>query len=243
MMTTIVQMLGRGKVTVLAVVVALTLVGGSTALAGTGVGGNFNLGQINTVNALSRLVGSVAGPSLLIDNNSTNASATALDLRVEPGKAPMKVNSAARVANLNADKIDDRHANELNRVAFQKLNDSNLGSADGTAAATTINAPTRGFLVIEASSNVFNAQQNDPLVQCLFEVDNGADDPSRRFMQLNKDLNEEEDCSTNTVVPVDAGNHSVDLEARDVGSGTNFDQTTLSAVFVPFDKNGDIPAH
>lgn len=43
---------------------------------------------------------------MTIDNNSANASATALDLQVEPGKAPMKVNSATQVANLNADKID-----------------------------------------------------------------------------------------------------------------------------------------
>ena len=39
-------MLRRGKVTVLAVVAALTLFGASTALAGTGVGAVFNLGQL-----------------------------------------------------------------------------------------------------------------------------------------------------------------------------------------------------
>jgi hypothetical protein len=33
---------------------------------------------------------------LRIDNNSTNASATALELRVEPGKAPMEVDSGRR---------------------------------------------------------------------------------------------------------------------------------------------------
>jgi hypothetical protein len=33
----------------------------------------------------SKLVGSVAGASLLIDYNSTNAAATALDLQVEAG--------------------------------------------------------------------------------------------------------------------------------------------------------------
>ena len=45
-----------------------------------------------------------------IDNNSTDASATALDLQVEAGKAPMKVNSATQVANLNADKLDGQDA-------------------------------------------------------------------------------------------------------------------------------------
>jgi hypothetical protein len=90
----------------LAVVLALTVGLASTALAGTGVGARFDLGKTNTVNAVTKLVGSVVGPSLQIDNNSADAAATALDLQVEPGKAPMKVSSDAKVANLNADKLD-----------------------------------------------------------------------------------------------------------------------------------------
>jgi hypothetical protein len=100
--------LGRATVFVvgLAVILALTVGVVSTALAGSGVGATFNLGKTNTVGAISKLVGSVAGPSLMIDNNSTNSAATALDLQVEAGKAPMKVNSAAKVANLTSDKVD-----------------------------------------------------------------------------------------------------------------------------------------
>jgi hypothetical protein len=103
----------------LAVVLALTVGVSSTALAETGIGATFNLGQTNTVNAISKLVGSIAGPSLQIDNNSTNAAATALDLQVEAGKAPMKVSAnAGKATNLNADKVDGRDANGLTRVAF-----------------------------------------------------------------------------------------------------------------------------
>jgi len=97
----------------LAVILALTVGVVSTALAGTGAGARFNLGTTNTVNAVSTLVGSVAGPSLLIDNNSTNAAATALDLQVEAGKTPMKVNSDTKVANLNADKLDGLDSAQL----------------------------------------------------------------------------------------------------------------------------------
>jgi hypothetical protein len=42
----------------LAVIMALVLSMASAALAGTGVGANFNLGKTNTVNRLSQLVGS-----------------------------------------------------------------------------------------------------------------------------------------------------------------------------------------
>lgn len=82
--------LGRGAATVmgLAMLLALTVGLASTALAGTGVNAPFDLGKTNTVNAISSLVGSVAGPSLKMDNNSSASGATALDLRVEPGKPP-----------------------------------------------------------------------------------------------------------------------------------------------------------
>jgi Tol biopolymer transport system component len=75
----------------------------STALAGTGRGARFELGKTNTIKAISKLVGNVAGASLLIDNNSAIASATALDLRVEPGKAPMRVNPDASNLSVGVD--------------------------------------------------------------------------------------------------------------------------------------------
>ena len=98
-----------GVVMMLALTVALA----STALAGTGIGAPFDLGKTNTVNAVTRLVGSVGGPSLTIDNNSTIGAATALNLQVEAGKAPMKVNSGAKVADLNADKVDGKGVSEI----------------------------------------------------------------------------------------------------------------------------------
>ena len=95
----------------LAVIVALTV-----GVAGAAFGANpanFMLGKSNIANAITQLVGSVAGPGLLIDNNSTDAAATALELQVEAGKAPMKVNSGTQVANLNSDKLDGLDASQL----------------------------------------------------------------------------------------------------------------------------------
>jgi hypothetical protein len=97
----------------LAVILALTVGLASAALAGTGVGATFNLGNTNTVNALSSLVGSVAGPALTVDNNSSVAGATALRLEVEPGKPPMTVNSTAEVHGLNVDSLDSRNSSEF----------------------------------------------------------------------------------------------------------------------------------
>ena len=106
-----------GKATVflvgLAVVLAVVLNLSSAALAGTGVGANFNLGEKNTVNRLSQLVGATDTAMLRIVNNDAGANATALDLRVEPGLAPMRVNSSTQVSNLNADLVDGRSASSF----------------------------------------------------------------------------------------------------------------------------------
>jgi hypothetical protein len=94
----------------LALVLALLFGVASMALAGTGAGGVFNLGVTNTVSAVTELVSDAgtgpSGPMLRIDNNSTNTAATALDLQVEDGKVPMKVNRTTKVTNLNADLLD-----------------------------------------------------------------------------------------------------------------------------------------
>ena len=86
-----------GKVTVLAVglavVLALVLGTATAALAGTGVGATFNLGQTNLVNAVSKLAGNAAGPMLQINNASTDARATGITLRVQDGRAPLKVSN------------------------------------------------------------------------------------------------------------------------------------------------------
>jgi hypothetical protein len=145
-MRTILRALTTGKYILLAVVAALTLATASVAVAGSGVGGVFNLGQTNTVNAITKLVGSVTGASLVVDNNSTGTGVTALDLQVEPGKTPMKVNSTTKVANLNSDQVDGKGANALLRVAsFTGASPLATGTSNGTVATTTINAPASGF--------------------------------------------------------------------------------------------------
>ena len=56
---------------------ALTLAA-TAALAGTGIGANFDLGKVNTVNATSTLTGSAAGSLLDVTNSSTAAAARGL---------------------------------------------------------------------------------------------------------------------------------------------------------------------
>lgn len=255
-MKTILGALVRGKLTILAVMAALTLGTASVALAGTGVGGVFNLGFSNTVNAITSLVGSVAGPSLRIDNNSTNALATALDLQVEPGKAPMKVNSAIKVTNLNADKVDG--------IDGTTLLPNNQVRADGNQTSTAIDdftsfsipvisksftAPTSGFLHITGS---ISAEEDCSLPGSGwlgYKLRLDSTDVTGGTYELDY-----EDCAhfdtdtfgdsgaASAVVPVSAGSHTVHLVATEFGSGSFITTRSITAIFVPNGSGTVIPA-
>jgi len=238
---------GRATVFMVGLAVMLALVFGVavTALAGTGVGATFNLGKINTVNALSRLEGSTLNSMLKIDQNG---SGTALNLEVQDpaNKPPMLVNSSTKVTNLNSDQLDGKSADQLLRVSYFAGFSNLANGTSGTVATTTINAPASGFLVIEGGSDVHNLL-GDQSLRCEIQIDNAglAAPGSARYIELNgaQDVNQDEDCSTNTVVPVSAGNHTVDLVARlfNAHPNTSFGSTTLSAIYIPFNGSGASP--
>jgi hypothetical protein len=89
-------------------VVLGAVVGGVTAIssiafAGSGVGGVFNLGKTNGVNASTVLTGSTNGRQLSVRNNSTGSAAAGLEIHTaNNSKPPLVVNSSKQVTNLNA---------------------------------------------------------------------------------------------------------------------------------------------
>ena len=113
------KVLWVGKATVflfgIAVIVGVTVGLGSAAVAQAqnqpGQHGIFRLGATNTASGVSSLVGNVAQDAMLLVQNS--GGGPALDLRVKQGQAPMKVNSEAKVADLNADKVDGLDSEQL----------------------------------------------------------------------------------------------------------------------------------
>ena len=109
-----VMWIGRATVFTVGLAVTLALMLGVATVALAAVPGDpFKLGTVNSINTVSKLVGSVVGPSLTIDNNSTATGATALDLQVEPGKPPFKVNSTTEVKGLNVDSIDSKNSSDF----------------------------------------------------------------------------------------------------------------------------------
>src|SRR4051794_22622909 len=94
------------------------VIGTSVALAGSGIGGGFNLGETNTVNETSTLTGAKAGAQLQVTNSSTAAQAAGLAVNVASGRPPLVVNRNTRIPNLNADLLDGYHASWLSRAAM-----------------------------------------------------------------------------------------------------------------------------
>jgi hypothetical protein len=158
--TTVGKVMWVGRATVflvgLAVILAVVLGGATAALAGTGVGATFNLGKTNTVNRLSQLVGSTDNAMLRVDNNNAGTGATALTLQVEPGHAPMRVNSGTQVSGLNADRVDGQDVaqigvNGLQRVEVQSAEDS-VSSKQATASCPS------GKILVGTGFDIFGAK-------------------------------------------------------------------------------------
>lgn len=98
---------GRATVFLVGLAVILALVVGVASMAFGANGGNFILGQNNTATLLTKLTGNVNGAAAMqVQNTNAGTDDTALNLIVQSGEAPMKVNSATKVTNLNADSLD-----------------------------------------------------------------------------------------------------------------------------------------
>jgi hypothetical protein len=101
---------GRTTIAGIGLAIALALVLGVATMALAAVPGDpFKLGQVNTINAITQLVGDRNGPMLLVDNDSTGDGASALNLQVDWDNSPIKVSANSGTAtNLSADKLDGK---------------------------------------------------------------------------------------------------------------------------------------
>ena len=153
----------------LAVVLAVVLGLASAALAGTGVGATFNLGKTNTVNRLTQLVGSTDNPMLRVTNKSAGTDATALTLQVQPGHAPMRVNSSTQVAGLNVDQVDGQDVAQIGVNGIQRVEaasaENSVSSKQATAScpAGKVLVGT-GFDIFGGKSGTSPDQQTDVMM-------------------------------------------------------------------------------
>jgi hypothetical protein len=147
----------------------------SAALAGTGIGAVFNLGKINTVNAQSALVGKTSAAMLRVKNSGSGRAAS---FQVKSGHAPFAVNTGVKVGNLNADRVDSFHANELGRLSQTSFNFP--GTVDGTPFVSTQISTTKAtqFVLATVTFYAFSGDTDGSHYPCLWRfqlrVDGGG---------------------------------------------------------------------
>lgn len=98
------------KGAVVGAVAASVLLLTANAFAGTGIGGVFNLGRTNTVNAKSTLTGKTKHPELAVTNRGIGP---ALALHAAAGHAPLSVSNRVMVRRLNANYVGGKAASAL----------------------------------------------------------------------------------------------------------------------------------
>lgn len=230
----------------LALFVALS----GTAIAGTGVGGIFNLGQTNTVDETSTLSGTKAGAQLQVTNNSTNAAATGLRVTTPAGVPPLAVTSAAKVVNLDSDTVDGYHASWIGgRAAQGRAENTAVGSPAPviTLATAELIVPIGGgFVKLDSSVEMWDGigDVSCPTAYCtaslrLHDVSANVDAPVYVL-----DLNDGDDWtggSPTFIFPATKGIHKYTLTAqldKPDNVGVQFVNPVLTAQFVPFGYGG-----
>ena len=231
------------KGVVLGAVVSTVVLMAATAMAGTGIGAIFNLGKTNTVNAASTLKGatSASGRNLQLTNTGAGSG---LGITVGAGKAPIKVNAAAgTAANLSADRLDGKHANQLLRAAVASTGATTAIPAAPAfvtyGPALSITAPAAGFVVINANVSLQNVGCTAGCEAYLRVRHINSGDLS---LYSNGGLFGQPYTTVGSsyVFPVSAGVNTFDLRLqRATGNGTlNGWWGQMNAIYVPFGHTG-----
>src|SRR5436305_4382206 len=114
----------------------------TTAIAGSGIGGIFNLGQTNTVDETTTLTGAkAAGAQLLVQNTSTSGAVTGLSIVTPAAKPPLTVSNRTVNPNLDAQYLGGMAASGVGRIAMASTANLTGGFPFSTLSTVTIKQP------------------------------------------------------------------------------------------------------
>ncbi len=175
----------------LAVILALVLGAATTALSATG--GNFILGQPNSADAPTTLTWTgntdISKSALVLKNINGGFP---LQLQAGDGIAPMKVNSATKVAKLNADKLDGKDASAIGVNGLERVQDTSAHDSNSNKTAIAL-CPT-GKVVVGTGFNIAGGKTGD---NPQFLTDVVMDEVSPSSTSVLVDAYEEEPTSAN----------------------------------------------
>ncbi|HET9678016.1 MAG TPA: hypothetical protein VFP21_11010 [Solirubrobacterales bacterium] len=221
----------RPRITYANVVATLALVlavGGASAFAADQLAKN-SVGtkqlKNNAVTTAKIKNGAVTGAKVNLGSLGTVPSATSAINAIHANSA-----DNASHAN-NADTLGGIGSSGFSRAATSSINNNALVGTSGTAREVNITAPQNGFVLVVASSDVFG--NTEDFFNCFLRVDGTEIEGSRRTSAVGPASDSEDNCDTNTIVPVSAGTHNVKFDYSGVGPTTTVDETELNVVFVP----------
>jgi hypothetical protein len=233
-----VMWVGRATVFMVGLTVILAMILGVATTAFGANGDAWRLGQGNVATKITTLGGmlGVNGPMLRLINNNANANDTALDLSVQAGEAPMRVNSDTKVANLNADQLDGKDQSSFADV-------SELDAA--TVISRWSELPTQGTytseggtLVVSAAGSGFRSDSNTRTVGDIgmrILVDGTV--RGEALLHANEHDSHKPFVARQVVVKgLAAGSHTIRLEAI-YGSNCNTDSETRFSVCTTTNSN------
>ena len=123
--------------------------------------------------------------------------------------------------------------NLASRAAMVDYSGANTDPSGEIRATVTIEAPAQGILIANTTGDTFSGTG---LQKCYILINGSQINASSGCVDHDQD--DEADCISGATVIVAAGTHTVDL--RFVGDATN--DGTLTALWVPFDGTGAVPA-
>jgi hypothetical protein len=103
-----------------------------------------------------------------------------------------------------------------------------------------ITAPARGILILSGTVDATNTLVSDAYT-CSLLID-GEAVPGTEMQSLLGSNNTREDCSTTGAAVVSAGTHAVTLEVAGLEPTTDLSDSSVWALWVPFDGTGAIPS-
>jgi hypothetical protein len=250
--TSKVMWVGRATVFLVGLAVILALVFGAASAALGANGQAWILGQPNVATAITSLggAGGVDGPMVRLTNNDADANDTALDLRVQSGEAPMSVNSATRVANLNAataGRADSAasagtaaNADSLDGKDFSAFDVDELVDSSGPLPKEATFNSEGGTLVFSTSGSGFRASNNSRFAGAIamrLLVDGSFVD--RIHITINEQDHREPFVDEDTVLAnLPAGGHTYRLAAV-YDPACNTDNETFATTFCTSTSSND----
>lgn len=138
---------------------------------------------------------------------------------------------------VDADRVGGRRPSELGRIAYVTADADDDRLIGGSHLATTITAPTKGFLAISYTGEVIATDRSPDTWGCMIGVDGGFPDAGAGYGSSSTQFFID-GCTAQLVMEVAAGEHRVEVVVERTFDTAEFRAGSLTAQFVPFDGSG-----